>query len=553
MEKKIFRNLFALSAVIVVMTSILTSWVIYRGFLSDMQSEIRQEAGYIAAVNFNGEEYLRDIEKLSQNRITVIDAKGQVVFDNLEDAGNMENHAGRPEVVQALENGHGEIIRNSDTVGMETFYYAVKLENGSILRVANTMSNVYAAVSATVPFMILICAAVLIVTVIIAKHQTKSLVMPINEMNLEDPLSNEVYDEFSPLLRKLAHQNTIIEKTIAELNKERDEFYSITQNMREGLIVLNSEGEILGINRRASEIFGKRQKGHYILLNRSAEFRQVIEEALAGKAAQTILKQEDGRLYSITATPAGDGLETAKGVIVLVLDVTEKEETERYRREFSANVSHELKTPLTSISGYAELIKEGIAKPEDTKMFADKIYTEAKRMITLVEDIMKISRMDEGMPEMPAAKTDLNKICRQVVERLADKAEEMDITLKYSCESDAPVEVNGIPHMIEELVFNLCDNAIKYNKPGGSASVTVSADPVSVKVEDTGIGIAEENQGRIFERFYRVDKSHSKETGGTGLGLSIVKHIVQTHGAEISLKSKEGCGTTIEVNFPVKE
>lgn len=550
MEKKIFRNLFALSAIIVIITAVLVSWITYKDFLGDMQSEIKQEAGYIAAaVNLNGEDYLNQVKTLSQNRITVINTQGQVVFDTAENVQNMSNHADRPEVAEAFEKGQGEIIRQSDTVGRETFYYALRLENGDILRVANTMDSVYSAVVQTIPFLIFICAVVLMVSVIIAKRQTKTLVMPINDMDLDDPLSNEVYEEFSPLLRKLAHQNTIIEKTIATLNRERDEFYSITQNMNEGLIVLNKDGEILGINKRASEIFGKTQKGHYLVLNRTAEFRQVIEAALEGRETQTILKQDDGRLYSVTAAPAADTEQTAKGVIVLVLDVTEKEETERLRREFSANVSHELKTPLTSISGYAELIKEGIAKPEDTKLFAGKIYTEAKRMVALVEDIMKISRLDEGMTETPIAKADLKEISRQVVERLESKAQQSDITVSLNFEDEAPAEVQGVPHMIEELIFNLCDNAIKYNKQGGRVDVTVGSQPVKVRVEDTGIGIAEEHQSRIFERFYRVDKSHSRETGGTGLGLSIVKHIAQTHGADISLQSKEGQGTAIEVRF----
>lgn len=440
MEKKIFRNLFALSAIVIVVTAVLVTWITYKDFLSDMETEIKQESIYIAAaVEINGEEYLEDIKELSPNRITVIDREGNVVFDTDEDVKTMGNHLDRPEVVEAFENSYGETIRNSDTVGQTTFYYAVRLENGHVLRVANTVSNVYEAVIQTIPYLLTISAIVLLLTVLVAKKQTKDIVMPINNIDLEAPLSNQVYEEIEPLLRKLDQQNQV----------------------------------------------------------------------------------------------AG--------------------ETERLRREFSANVSHELKTPLTSISGYAEIIKAGIVKPEDTNAFAEKIYTEAKRMIALVEDIMAISRLDEGVVEMPIIQTDLNEIGSRVVERLEDKAKELKIRLRYHCDVDGIVPVQGVPHMIEELIFNLCDNALKYNKMGGTVDVYVENNPARVRVEDTGIGIPESHQSRIFERFYRVDKSHSKETGGTGLGLSIVKHIAQTHGAEIKLESQEGLGTNIEVIFPLEE
>ena len=436
MEKKIFKNLFALSAIIIIVTAILVTWTTYKDFLSDMETEIKQQSLYItAAVNLNGEEYLNDIKSLSPNRITVIARDGEVIFDTDEDINAMKNHLDRPEVIEAFEKGAGETIRNSDTVGQTTFYYAVKLENGNVLRVANTMSNVYEAVLQTIPYLATISIVVLLLTVIIAKKQTKDFVMPINNIDLEDPLSNKVYEEIEPLLKKLDQQN-----------------------------------------------------------------------AVAG-------------------------------------------ETEKLRREFSANVSHELKTPLTSISGYAEIIKEGIVKPEDTKAFAKKIYIEAERMIALVEDIMAISRLDEGIVDMPVVQTDLKEIASRVTERLSDKARERKIRLTYHDDCEERVLVSGVPHMIEELVFNLCDNAINYNKMGGTVDVYVQNEPSRILIADTGIGIPKEHQSRIFERFYRVDKSHSKETGGTGLGLSIVKHIAQTHGAEIKLESEEGMGTNIEVVF----
>jgi len=386
----------------------------------------------------------------------------------------------------------------------------------------------------------------------LARHQTASIVAPLNNLDLEEPLSNDVYDEFSPLLRKLEQQNTLIEETFLILNKEREEFKSITQNMNEGLIVLNSAGEMLIVNQRAAEIFGKVVEGHYLTLNRSAEFREVAEKALNGEAGESRLKQ-DGRIYQLMATPTlSEESENGKpeGVVVLALDITEKEETERIRREFSANVSHELRTPLTSISGYAEIIKEGIAKPEDINSFAEKIYSETKRMIALVEDIMKISKLDEGVIEASNEMVNLQEICKDVIERLEDKAQKTQVTIDLENTTEKPpVFVKGVTAMLDELVFNLCENAIKYNKKGGNVTVKLTDNPVRLIVTDTGIGIAQEHQSRIFERFYCVDKSHSRDTGGTGLGLSIVKHIVKQHKAGINLESEPDKGTKIEITF----
>ncbi len=520
MRKKIFKNFFFLSALAIIITTVMISFVMYKGFYTDMQVQVEQEAQYIAAaVNLNDENYFTEIKNLK---------------------------------AAAIKEGRGETVRISDTLGQQTFYYAIRLDNGNVIRVANTTSNVYAVAAENVPYVLLICLIMLTIIFFLARHQTASIVAPLNNLDLEEPLSNDVYDEFSPLLRKLEQQNTLIEETFLILNKEREEFKSITQNMNEGLIVLNSAGEMLIVNQRAAEIFGKVVEGHYLTLNRSAEFREVAEKALNGEAGESRLKQ-DGRIYQLMATPTlSEESENGKpeGVVVLALDITEKEETERIRREFSANVSHELRTPLTSISGYAEIIKEGIAKPEDINSFAEKIYSETKRMIALVEDIMKISKLDEGVIEASNEMVNLQEICKDVIERLEDKAQKTQVTIDLENTTEKPpVFVKGVTAMLDELVFNLCENAIKYNKKGGNVTVKLTDNPVRLIVTDTGIGIAQEHQSRIFERFYCVDKSHSRDTGGTGLGLSIVKHIVKQHKAGINLESEPDKGTKIEITF----
>ncbi|WP_312651690.1 sensor histidine kinase [Aminipila sp.] len=550
MKTKIYKNFFFLSAIAIIITTMMISFVMYKGFYKDMQVGVEQDAKYIAAaVNLNSETYLQEIKNMKGDRITLIDSKGVVLFDNRQKPEHMENHLDRPEVAEASKSGTGESVRMSDTIGQQTFYCAIRLNNGDIIRVANTTSNVYTMEAENIPYVIIVCAVMLTIILILAKRQTSSIVAPINNLDLDDPLSNEVYAEFSPLLRKLEQQNKLIEQTFSILNKEREEFKSITQNMNEGLIVLNSMGEMLVVNQRAAEIFGKIVEGHYLTLNRSAEFREVAEKALSGVAAESSLKQ-DGRLYHLMATPTfSQDKKNAKpeGVVVLALDITEKEETEQIRREFSANVSHELRTPLTSISGYAEIIKEGIAKPEDINDFAAKIYNEAKRMISLVEDIMKLSKLDEGVMELPADTVDLHMVCQDVIERLKEKAQNAEVSIEF--EGVPGVHVIGVKAMLDELVFNLCENAIKYNNKGGKVNVKLTNHPVKLAIADTGIGIAQENQKRIFERFYRVDKSHSKETGGTGLGLSIVKHIIKQTNASINLESELGKGTIIEVKF----
>ncbi|QIB70616.1 PAS domain S-box protein [Aminipila butyrica] len=553
MRTTIFKNFFFLSAAAILVTTLLISVVMYKGFYRDMRVEVEQEAKYIgAAVDLNGASYLQTIEDIRGDRVTLIASDGTVVFDNRQKPSLMENHLDRPEVAAALTQGSSEGVRMSETLGQQTFYHAIKLADGSILRVANTTSNVYTVAAINLVYVALICLVMLILIWLLAKGQTEAIVAPINRLDLENPLSNQVYDEFSPLLRKLEQQNRLIQETYNTLKRERDEFQSITQNMNEGLIVLNGQGEMLLVNKRAGAIFGKAATGHYLTLNRSAEFREVAEKALQGTPAESQLSQ-GGRIYHLLAAPsaAGQGSDgQPEGAVVLALDVTEKEETDHLRREFSGNVSHELKTPLTSILGYAEIMKAGIVPQADMPDFAAKIYSEAKRMIALVEDILKLSKLDEGLGEEAHGPVDLQEVCKGVMNRLEAAAEAAQVSLEFDgTEGSQPVYVMGSLPMLDELVFNLCENAIKYNKRPGQVKVTLTAEPVCLTVADTGIGIAREHQERVFERFYRVDKSHSKMTGGTGLGLSIVKHVVKRHGAALELESQQGKGTTIRVCF----
>lgn len=562
MKRRIFISLFLLSAISVVITSVLVSFIMYDEFYKEMRSEVKQEAKYVAsAANIDSKAFLADAERISKDRITWIDSSGKVLFDSEENIANMDNHANRHEVKLALQNGEGDSVRMSATLGKQTFYYAIKLNDGSIIRVANTKSNVYATIAECIPYVLLVCLLMLIITIFVARRQTRSIVSPINSLNLEDPLDNEVYDEFAPFLRKLDHQNKTIMETYAALRAERKEFASITENMNEGLLVLNASGEILFANQKVMNIFSKgREKntgGHFLTLNRSGEFKEAIEEALSGEPAEKRLKQ-NGRCYQLMATPTFESSNEddpnlqLSGAVVLALDITEKEEADQLRREFSSNVSHELKTPLTSISGYAEIMEAGIVKPEDIADFAGKIHTEAKRLIALVEDILKLSKLDEGTIELIPEEVDLRRLSQEVVHRLADKAADSKVSLAFEGPKD-PIIVEGVRTMLDEMIFNLCENAIKYNREGGNVTVTVEPavgyHRALLKVTDTGIGIPVEHQERIFERFYRVDKSHSKETGGTGLGLSIVKHVAKYHHADIKLESQVGKGTTIIVSF----
>ena len=486
------------------------------------------------------------------NRITLIDTDGTVLYDNQADPATMENHSDREEFQEASTAGAGEATRISDTIAEQTFYYAVKLQNGQVLRVAATTDSVFAAVLAVLPWILGVEVLVAVCTVLFSNFLTKKIVAPINRLDLDHPADNEIYDELSPLLGKISRQNEVIAQQMKSLREKQEEFTSITENMSEGFLVLDNNTDILSYNTSALRLLGAEAvpaESHVsaLALNRSAGFRSAVDGALAGKRSEQLVRQ-GGRCCQVMANPVlRDG--EVEGAVVVILDITEREERENLRREFTANVSHELKTPLTSISGFAEIIKNGIVKPEDIPRFAGNIYEESQRLVTLVDDILNLSRLDEADVQLEREDFDLSSLARDVAGRLKASAKKNGVVITVIGDK---AEINGVKSIVDEMVFNLVDNAVKYNKQNGRVTVTVdsSSDGTALTVTDTGIGIPQADVDRVFERFYRVDKSHSKEIGGTGLGLSIVKHGAAFHNAKVSLQSTEGEGTTVRLVFP---
>lgn len=557
MKKKIYWNMCLIVLVAILLSSVMSTVVYYNRLEAQMKQEVIIEARYLqSGMELLGDQYLTalsgKVRGSSQNRITLIGADGTVLYDNYASNGEMENHADRPEVKQALEKGSGESTRISETLAEKTFYYAVLLDDGTVVRVANTTKSVLSSVLQLIPFMGLLAAVVLVLSMVLADWQTKRIVKPINELNLDHPEENQIYDELAPLVGKVERQQRTIQNQIDTLKAKQKEFAAITENMSEGFIVVGKKAEVASYNTSAMRILGvdeqyARENGVNILnFNRSQMFRKAVDDALEGIHSEHNM-DISGRCYQVIANPVMDGSEVS-GAIIVILDVTEKQERESLRREFSANVSHELKTPLTSISGYAEIMKNGLVKPEDMKHFSGNIYHEAQRMITLIGDIIKLSQLDENQVDMEKNQVDLYQIASGVVDRLQGHAKEQTVKLELAGES---VAVNGTAQILDEMMFNLCDNGIKYNRKGGSVVVSVGMENERpfFSVADTGIGILEADQDRVFERFYRVDKSHSRQIGGTGLGLSIVKHGAIYHDARVEMDSQEGVGTTVRIVF----
>ncbi|XOQ45278.1 MAG: histidine kinase [Clostridium sp.] len=552
-KRKIFSNMCLLAFTTVLLSAMLVTGILYGKFYSSMKQSVKNEAVYIAAaINFSGQEYLNIQKNTNEmSRVTLISSDGTVLYDSAEDKNMMENHLHRPEVVSAFENGFGEDVRLSKTLGTQYFYYALRLENGNILRVSNAVNSVYASVFASIPYLVLIFAAIFVAAILLANLMTKRIVVPINELNLDDPLSNDVYDELSPLLTRLSRQQAMLKKQMDSLKEKQEEFSAITEHMDEGLIILDVNANILSINNSALKLLGVSSKNcvgqHILTVNRSLALQTAVNSALGGEACEDSLSV--GRYhYQLLANPVFVN-KTLTGAVLLIIDVTQKHMAEQMRREFSANVSHELKTPLTSISGYAEILKNGLVKPADIQRFSERIYAEASRLIALVEDIMKLSRLDESAPDLPFEEVNLLSLSQEICRRISLLAQKKHIEISVRGDS---VSIRGVRQILDEMIYNLVSNAVMYNRDGGSVTVSVfktSAKTV-LEVADTGIGIAPEHQDRIFERFYRVDKSHSKETGGTGLGLSIVKHGANYHGAKIELESQPGKGTKVQIIFP---
>ena len=552
MRKKIFKNMCLLALVTILLSSLLVTIVYYANSDARMKSEVREETRFVrGAVELSGQDYLATVENTA-NRITLIDTDGTVLYDNQADPATMENHSDREEFQEASTAGAGEATRISDTIAEQTVYYAVKLQNGQVLRVAATTDSVFAAVLAVLPWILGVEVLVAVCTVLFSNFLTKKIVAPINRLDLDHPADNEIYDELSPLLGKISRQNEVIAQQMKSLREKQEEFTSITENMSEGFLVLDNNTDILSYNTSALRLLGAEAvpaESHVsaLALNRSAGFRSAVDGALAGKRSEQLVRQ-GGRCCQVMANPVlRDG--EVEGAVVVILDITEREERENLRREFTANVSHELKTPLTSISGFAEIIKNGIVKPEDIPRFAGNIYEESQRLVTLVDDILNLSRLDEADVQLEREDFDLSSLARDVAGRLKASAKKNGVVITVIGDK---AEINGVKSIVDEMVFNLVDNAVKYNKQNGRVTVTVdsSSDGTALTVTDTGIGIPQADVDRVFERFYRVDKSHSKEIGGTGLGLSIVKHGAAFHNAKVSLQSTEGEGTTVRLVFP---
>ena len=550
MTRKIFQSMIAVVVSVLLLSLALITGVLYEHFESAMLDQMRTTASFVEqGVKEDGMKYLDEMSS-SQCRITWIEADGTVKFDNRSDPGTMENHADRAEVKEALENESGTSIRRSSTLSEHTLYYAKRMQDGTVLRLAMSQRSVLFLMGGMISPVVFIFLAACALAGVLSYRVSKKIVKPLGSIDLQHPEQVETYDELSPFLQRIAAQNREIRSQMEEIRKQQQEFSMITENMSEGLFVVDRNYQILSYNRSAVRIFGMAPESvpeNLLAVNRSEGFRSVVDSALKGRHAQENLEL-DGRVYQIIASPVcqqEDALDLV-GAVILTLDVTEKEAQEQYRREFTANVSHELKTPLTSISGIAEIIRNGIVRPEDIPHFAGKIYDESQRLITLIGDIIKLSRLDENQVPMERESVET---ARDVVQQLASVARKNGVTLVTNGSHGV---VNGVRQVLGEMVYNLCENAVKYNRPGGRVWVDVrqAADHVELCVKDTGIGIQAAEQGRIFERFYRVDKSHSKAVGGTGLGLSIVKHGAALHHAAIHVDSEPGEGTAITLTFP---
>ena len=547
MRKRVFGSIFLTSLVTLLLTTGLLMLAVHAGLTNDMRRRLVTESSYLSAVD-NIREELEKFGAVYADRLTLVAQDGTVLYDNRTNASEMENHAVRPEIAAAEQNGTGEDNRLSETFAKQTFYYAVRLKNGDVLRISATADSVFGALSNASPWIVLIILLALLVAALLAGWLTGLFLKPIEALDLHEPMKGEAYDELSPLLHRMDKQNHKIQAQMDELQRRQAEFDDITARMDEGLVLFSGKGMILFANHAARALFPHDSaEGSYLTLCRDANYIQVVEQALDGNGAHGKLER-NGRIYELTASSVEEN-SAWHAAVLLIVDITKRERAEQQRQEFTANVSHELKTPLTSIMGYAEIIAGGIAKPEDVAPFAGKIRTEAQRLLALIEDIIHLSRLDEGGETVAFEPVELSALCDTVRGRLQSKAAGKGITLRIEGE---PAAVSGQRRTLEQMIFNLTDNAINYNKPQGSVTLTTGTESGRpfVRVADTGIGIAPADQQRVFERFYRVDKSHSKMTGGTGLGLSIVKHGAALHHAEVELKSALGKGTCITLRFP---
>ena len=551
MSKRIFKAMMAVTLTTLLVCMALFIAILFPYFETQLSDELRNELEYLAPnVERDGLGYLERLGD-GQNRLTLIDADGTVLFDSDADPAQMENHADRPEVIQAIAEGAGESSRYSETLTEKTINCAILLENGQVLRISSTQYSSMALLASLTPSLLLVLIFAALVAVTIAYKLSQRLTKPLNEIDLEHPQVNQApYDELKPLLRRLHHQNRQIREQIQQLQAQKRQFTAITDNMREGFLVLDADGLVLSYNSSATRLLQpeKPLDGRNIReLTDEPDFLESLHGAQGGEHVESLVPLH-GRICQLFANPVYQE-STLTGIVLVLLDVTEQQEREGLRREFSANVSHELKTPLTSIAGIAEIMKSGMIAPSDVPHFAGKIYDESQRLIQLVRDIIRISQLDENNIHDTPVPVELKECAARNLSLLESAADAADVTLHLE---GGEAVIQAVPAILDEMVYNLCENAVKYNKPGGSVTVSVRSDAahVTLEVADTGIGIAPEHHSRVFERFYRVDKSHSKEIGGTGLGLSIVKHGAAFHHAQVELESALDKGTTVRIIFP---
>ena len=551
MTSKIFKSILTVAIAVLLASLVIIIGVLYPYFGGVQESQLKDELSLAAeATQQLGEGYLENLDS-DRYRLTWVDVDGTVIFDSHADAATMENHGTREEIKEALVSGTGSSTRHSSTLTEQTIYEATRLNDGSVLRISVSRATALVLVLGMLQPIVIVLMIALVLSAWLAHRMAKKVVEPLNKLDLDNPTKNEAYEELSPLLHRIHAQHSEIKSQMRTLKRKQDEFDKITGNMKEGLVLLDSMGRIISINPAARTLFGAGIAcvgEDFLTIDRKQNMRMALEEANERGHADFRAKQ-NGREYQFDLSRIdSDG--NHHGMVILAFDVTEQVNAEKHRQEFTANVSHELKTPLQSIIGSAELMENGIVKAEDVPRFVGHIRKEASRLVFLIDDIIRLSELDEGA-KMPHEDVSLKVLSAEVCETLADAAKLKDVSLEVTGDDGV---LNGVRRLLYEVIYNLCDNAIKYNNPGGSVKVNVAQKPgeVLLSVQDTGIGISPEHQDKVFERFYRVDKSHSKQSGGTGLGLSIVKHAVQYHRGKITVESELNKGTTISVLFDTR-
>ena len=551
MTSKIFKSILSVAIAVLMASLVIITGVLYQYFGAMQESQLKDELRLAASATEQlGESYLEHLDS-DRYRLTWIRSDGTVIFDSHADAASMENHADREEIKEALVSGTGSSVRQSSTLTEQTIYEATRLNDGSVLRISVSRATALVLVFGMLQPIAVVVLIAIALSAWLAHRMAKRVVEPLNQLNLENPMENDAYEELSPLLHRIHAQHLEIKSQLRTLKHKQNEFEQITGNMKESLVLLDNTGRILSINPAAKTLFGAGNAcigEDFLTIERKQNMRMALEEA-SEQGHANFRARKGGREYQFDLSRIdSDGKN--HGMVILAFDITEQVNAEKHRQEFTANVSHELKTPLQSIIGSAELMENGIVKVEDVPRFVGHIRKEASRLVFLIDDIIRLSQLDEGA-EMSRENVSLRVLSEEVCETLADAAKLKNVSLQVTGDDGV---VNGVRRLLYEVVYNLCDNAIKYNNPGGSVNVTVSQTPgeVLLRVQDTGIGISPEHQDKVFERFYRVDKSHSKQSGGTGLGLSIVKHAVQYHHGKISIESELNKGTTISVMFDTR-